>query len=123
LADKTHETVSDEKKLATDRKYVQFLLRTGLVIATLLMAVGVAMKASAGEWSTPDVRLFDLFRSSGISSGDRVMATGILVLAATPAFRVIALLLLWIRERDWKFVAVAAIVMVTLGLAIAMGGG
>jgi hypothetical protein len=114
--------VNNETKLATDRKSVQFLLQTGLVIATLLMTAGVVIKGLSGNFNAPAVGLFDLFRPE-LSLGDRLMAIGILALAATPAFRVVALLLLWFRERDWRFVAVAAIVMATLALAISLGGG
>lgn len=112
----------ENKNLATDRKSVQFLLRSGLAVAVLLMAVGVLIKCVTGNWETPEVRLFELFHAP-LSPGDRIMGIGILALAATPAFRVIALLILWTRERDWKFVITALIVMLTLALAIALGGG
>jgi uncharacterized membrane protein len=115
--------LSENEKLATDRRSVQLLLRAGLAIATLLMSIGVSLKCASGRWDTPAIRLFDLVRGADLAAADRVMGLGILALAATPAFRVITLLGLWIRERDWRFAAVAAVVLATLALAIAMGGG
>lgn len=86
------------------------------------MTLGVVIKCFSGNLEASEVRLFELF-DAGLSPGDRIMSIGILVLAATPAFRVIALVLLWTRERDWRFVATAVVVMLTLALAIALGGG
>ena len=51
------------------------------------------------------------------------MALGVLVLAATPLFRVLALVVLWTRERDWRFVVVALLVVATLSMAIVVGHG
>jgi uncharacterized membrane protein len=51
------------------------------------------------------------------------MAIGVLVLALTPIVRVAALVFIWVRERDWRFVAVAAFVMTMLVVSILAGRG
>lgn len=105
-----------------EAKLVQWLLRIGLTLATVLMAIGLVVQlASGGRVSIP-VRLFDV-AASGLPLGERLMAIGIVVLAFTPAFRVLALLGLWSRERDYRFAAVAVAVVLTLVLAIVAGGG
>jgi uncharacterized membrane protein len=101
---------------------IQWLLRTGLGISVALMAAGLAVQLGSGARHSNAVRMFELARAPA-SLGERVMALGILVLAFTPVLRVVALVLLWVKERDWRFVAVALTVAATLALAIALGGG
>ncbi len=103
------------------RRFVQLLLRTGLALSFILMTVGLAMKLVPGEHAAPAVRLFRLGRDS--DAADTLMAVGILVLAATPAFRVLSLIVLWAHERDWHFVRVAIAVLAVLLLAVAVGHG
>jgi len=103
------------------QRIVQTLLRAGLVVAVVLMAVGLAMKIVSGSRHSVGVKLFALGDAG--SSADLVMALGVLALALTPAFRVIALVVLWSRERDWRFVGVALAVIVTLCVAVLVGHG
>jgi uncharacterized membrane protein len=103
------------------RHVVQWLLRVGLVISIVLMATGFVVKLATGDQHSVSVRLFELNRS--MRTGDRLMAIGILVLAATPAFRVVSLVVLWSWERDWRFVTIALVVMLTLTAAVVIGHG
>ena len=101
------------------QRIVQRLLRVGLAVSVVLMLVGLVMKIASGSHQSTGVELFSLTDTD--SSADLVMAIGVLVLAATPAFRVVALVILWSRERDWRFVGVAVAVVVTLSLAVLLG--
>ncbi len=103
------------------QKIVQWLLRGGLVVAAVLMAIGLGMKVASGSRHADGTPMFSL-GSSG-SHADTVMGVGVLVLALTPAFRVLALVVLWGRERDWRFVGVALAVVVTLSCAVIIGHG
>jgi uncharacterized membrane protein len=103
------------------RHIVQWLLRVGLATSIILMAVGFVLKLATGDQRSVSVRLFELNQS--MRTGDRLMAIGILVLAATPAFRVLSLVVLWSWERDWRFVAIALVVMLTLTAAVVIGHG
>jgi uncharacterized membrane protein len=103
------------------RNIVQWLLRIGLAISFALMTIGLAVKLATDDQRSVSVRLFELNQS--MSTGDRFMALGILVLAATPAFRVVSLVVLWTWERDWRFVAVALAVVLTLAAAVVIGHG
>ena len=116
-----------ERHTATDasrveRRSVQFLLRAGLALSGALMAAGFALQFAQGALRSQGFAPRDLLVAS-LPLGERLMGAGILVLAATPAVRVLALLLLWTRERDFRFVAVALAVIATLAAAIALGGG
>lgn len=105
-----------------DRDVVQWLLRSGLALAVGLMAVGFVVRAVSGEAAAPGVSLKQVL-SGDASRGDWLMGLGALVLGLTPGFRVLTLLVLWTRERDWRFVAVAALVVVTLTVSLLLGVG
>lgn len=105
-----------------DRSVVQWLLRGGLALSVLLMAVGFVVRVATGETAAPGVS-FTQVLSRDASTGDWLMGLGALVLGLTPGFRVLTLLVLWTRERDWRFVAVAALVVVTLTVSLLLGVG
>lgn len=114
-------SAADQAEIHRVQRIVQVLLRSGLAAAVVLMAVGVTGKVITGVHAAPAVKLFAL--GDAPSWPDFCMALGVLVLAATPALRVLALVVLWSRERDWHFVAVACVVVMTLTLAILVGRG
>jgi hypothetical protein len=107
---------------AAERRDVQLLLRVGLWTATALMAAGVAVALGSGRAPVAALHVGALFRG-GLDWSQRLCGLGVLVLAATPAIRVATLLEMWIRERDWRFVAVAVTVLLVLLLAISLGHG
>ena len=110
------------RRALADRRRVQLPLRIGLALSFVLMLAGIIIKFSGGQHEATAVKMFSIF-GTGLSLGDQVMALGILVLAATPALRVLTLLILWIEEKGRRFAGVAAVVLVVLGIAIALGGG
>ncbi|MFN2489271.1 MAG: DUF1634 domain-containing protein [Actinomycetota bacterium] len=103
------------------RRFIQILLRTSLGVAAALMSVGLIVWTASGQVTaraaTPD-RLF-----STLDTGDRLMLGGIALLAIAPALRVLALLVLWLRERAWRFAATSALVVILLGIALWVGRG
>ena len=106
----------------SERRDVQLLLRIGLGTAALLMAAGLLVALASGPLPNSPLQVHALWqRDTALSV--RLCGLGILVLSATPAVRVLALIVLWVEERDWKYAAVAAIVAVMLGVAIVLGGG
>jgi uncharacterized membrane protein len=104
-----------------DRRLVQWILRTGLAIALVLFVVGIGVDVATGVNDAPAVALSEILTIPLV--GERLMALGVLVLGLTPGVRVLVLLVLWTRERDYLFAAVAAIVVVLLVCAAALGGG
>lgn len=101
-------------------KHVQRTLQIGLGLAFLWIALGFFYKLITKSYSAPSLEIFELLRP-GFHLGDRMIAFGILILAMTPLIRVIVLTILWIKEKDWKFVAVALTVLLTLALSIGVG--
>jgi len=106
---------------AVDRRVVAVVLRTGLAVACALMAAGLAVILARGDRHAHVIRLFEI--GGDQSAGDLLLAAGVVVLALTPAVRVLALVVLWAREGDRRFVAVALVVVAVLVAAAAIGHG
>ena len=117
-------------KLETNDRFeriaVSLTLRGGLVFSLLLFAIGTCLKIKTGDGSAGGIPLDVLLHSGSgdsLALGDRFLGYGVLMLALTPALRAILLLGIWIRERDWRFVVVALVVIATLGLSLTLGVG
>jgi uncharacterized membrane protein len=102
--------------------HVRTVLRVGLFLSVVLILSGLALNLARGQDDAPAVRLGDLF-AHGADPGLLLTANGIVVLALTPAVRVLALVGLWLRERDYRFVFVALAVVVTLAASVLLGKG
>jgi uncharacterized membrane protein len=100
---------------------VQWVLRLGLALACVLIGVGLVMALAMGERMAAPVHLHEVLSEGTMA--DRVIASGLLLLAMTPVIRVLSLVGIWTYERDRKFVIVALIVVAVLGVAIASGRG
>ncbi len=106
---------------AVDRRVISTLLRTGLAVSCALMAAGLAVTLLHGDRHAAVVRLFDVGGNHPL--GDRLLAIGVVVLALTPAMRVVALVVLWAREGDRRFVVVGLVVTAVLVAAAVIGHG
>jgi hypothetical protein len=112
-------TDSDAEK--RDRHLVKRALQAGLGASVALLAVGFVLAMSEREAPAVGVRLHDLFEP--MAPATRVSALGVLLLALTPTMRVVLLLVLWARERDFRFAAIAGVVFVILVGAVFAGAG
>ena len=106
---------------ASGRAIVGWVLRSGLAAATLLLLVGIVAKAGSGDATTPALALDALVPPR--STADGLLGAGVLVLATTPFVRVLVLAAVWVRLRDWRFVATAGVVLILLVTATFVGGG
>lgn len=95
-----------------------WLLRGGLVLSVLLFAIGSIVGLLHGATEAPAVKLSTL---SVERPGSTIAGLGVLILAATPLVRVLSLLSLWTKERDYRFALVAAFVAFVLVSAILSG--
>lgn len=104
-----------------EQRAVVLLLRGGLVVSVLLFVVG-SIVGLGGSPEAPAVT-FDTFAHARFS-GSTIAGAGVLVLATTPLVRVLSLFVLWMKERDYRYAAVAAFVaLVLLGAIFAGRGG
>ncbi len=79
-------------------RWISHILRAGIVLSSFCMIAGLlvtAVQPSSAEASS-------------------LMVTGIVLLMLTPFLRVIATLIVFMVERDWKFSAVALFVLLML---------
>lgn len=100
---------------------VKVVLRTGLVVAAVLLLVGLGLQLGTGNHLAIEVKMFDLFAPRPI--GERIMSVGVLVLTLTPAGGIVSVVLSWARERDRPYVGVGCVVIAVLAAAVLVGLG
>jgi uncharacterized membrane protein len=112
---------AESAEVESDHLHAQvgWVLRIGLALSVVLLVAGMALRVVSGVEDAPSVPLWQLGGDPSL-----VLSTlGVLVLALTPALRVVALIVLWWRERDWRFVGVALAVAATLCAGVLLGKG
>jgi uncharacterized membrane protein len=72
------------------------LLRVGVTASTICLAAGL------------------LLAGASPAAGSRLLHAGLIILIATPPARVVLSVVEYARERDWRFVALSAIVLLEL---------
>ncbi|HEY9791173.1 MAG TPA: DUF1634 domain-containing protein [Candidatus Obscuribacterales bacterium] len=101
------------------------VLRGGLIVASSLMIVGGIIyfwhaTTAPTEYSHFVLEPTQLRTLSGIltlafkGDGEGIMQLAVVVLLATPFLRVVASLLMFLREKDWKYVVVSLVVLSVL---------
>jgi uncharacterized membrane protein len=90
---------------ALERRLAQ-LLRYGTWIGSLVIAVGLAL-----AWLVPDSAL----------PGTRAVTLGVALFIFLPILRVAVMLGVFLRDRDYRFAAIALLVLAVIGLGAALG--
>lgn len=109
------------------------LLRTGVLLAAVLVLVGGVIFLARHPMPASDYRLFhgaapEMRTIRGILGdaanfhGRGLIQLGLLVLIATPVARVFFSVFAFIYERDWTYVAVTLIVLGLLSYSLIAGG-
>ena len=105
------------------------LLQVGVLLASVVVALGGAIYLKAHHGSVPDYRVFASepigLRDPGLffeqvvrGDGVTVIALGVLLLIATPIARVVFAVVSFALERDWLYVSISAVVLVVLVLGL-----
>lgn len=105
---------------ARERRIVEIVFRSGLLLSLLAMTAGLAIWFASGS---PALAAVDLTHLEDMSNPSRLMGIGIGILAATPAANIVALMLLWIRRHQPRLTSIALTVMLTLVAATVLGQG
>jgi uncharacterized membrane protein len=111
---------------------VATLLRTGVTVAGIVVAVGGAifLLRHGGEVAdhhtfqtlpASDRLLGDIVTGAFHNRGRSIIQTGILLLIATPIARVALSMVGFALERDWKYVLITAIVLTVLLYSLISG--
>ena len=110
-----------ERRSSSDERLVARTLQAGLAVGLALMLAGVVIAVATGAVEAEPVRLREL--TAPLPLGTRLAGLGVLALGLTPGMRVLLLVVLWARERDWRFAAVAATVLAVLTASLLAGVG
>jgi hypothetical protein len=87
-------------------------LQYGTWLASAIIAAGLAL-------ALIDLRLGT--HAAGLLSGTRIVETGIVVFILLPVFRVFLMLLVFLKERDYRYSAIAGLVLLILLLGYILG--
>ncbi|HYF78459.1 MAG TPA: DUF1634 domain-containing protein [Symbiobacteriaceae bacterium] len=79
------------------------LLRIGSMIAAGLMAAGIVLMVT------------------GVALGGTLVLAGLLTLVSTPVIRVLAAMIVFLRERDYLFAGFCAVVILSLAVGMFIG--
>jgi uncharacterized membrane protein len=87
-------------------------LRYGIWLASSVTALGMIV-ALVGRWIVPHGHTLTL--------GTSIIGTGIALIILLPILRVVLMLIVFLRERDYLFGMIACIVLMTIGVSILAG--
>ncbi len=76
---------------------IGIVLRAGVTISSICLAIGLALTMAGNA-----------------DAADLLLRAGVIILLATPVARVIISIVEYIREHDWTFVVLTAIVLMEL---------
>lgn len=111
------------------------LLTTMMIVAAAVMLLGVVLLLTRPQPLTP-MGTFATFASppregadlrslasiwAGVSRGQAlaIMQAGLVLLIATPVLRVAATAAIFAKQRDWLYVGITLVVLVSLGVGLA----
>jgi uncharacterized membrane protein len=77
---------------------IALVLRTGVVVSSICLAVGLGLSLTGGAER----------------AAETLLQIGLIVLICTPAARVLISTVEYVIERDWRFAALTAIVLLEL---------
>ncbi len=107
---------------------VGVVLQVGVAAAAVITAVGGVLLlrthgADVPQFArfvgpTPSSTVMGALRGAAHGDGASLIQTGLLVLIATPVARVVMLLIGFIRERRWLYVALSAMVLGALAVSL-----
>ncbi len=97
-------------------------LQAGIILSAALMTAGLLLlSVHGGTLVVPaeNPSIGDIVRSffgetERVNTASALMFAGFLVLMVTPILRVITTFIVYVRERDWRYAAVASIVLLML---------
>ncbi len=103
---------------------VHQVLIVGLVCSVVLLLTGVGLDVFR-QHELPAVILspVDAFQRALALRPSGFLALGLIVLVATPIVRVVGSFLVFLYERDWRYAAITAVVLVITIVSIRTGSG
>ena len=102
----------DRQRLLRMEKILAGLLRYGALVASVWIAIGMALDVLH--------KLLPAINGS-LAISDRCLAIGIVLLIALPVLRVALMTAVFLLERDYRFAAISGVVLVIITLGFILG--
>lgn len=104
---------------------VHLSLLTGLLLSGALLILGTALtlRSNPAQPEGGPGSLDTIFSQALHGNGVAILNLGIFVLMLTPILRVIVLGVGWLLEREWRFAAIAFVVLALLATSVVLGTG
>jgi len=101
---------------------IRWILLCGIALSVALMAAGLALSVARGAGLPRGVvPLAELPRGLAALRPAAYLSLGLIVLIGTPFVRVAGSLVVFVRERDRRYVLVTAVVLLVMCLGLALG--
>jgi uncharacterized membrane protein len=103
-------------------RVIRWILLCGIVVSVTLMAAGLALGVVGGTGLPRGVvPLAELPRALAALQPSAYLSLGLIVLIGTPFVRVAGSLVVFVRERDRRYVLLTAFVLLVMCLGVALG--
>jgi uncharacterized membrane protein len=103
---------------------VHNLLGIGLILSILMMVVGIILQLlSGGHLPTVMILPSQMIASLLAFQPTGFLSLGLLLLIATPVVRVVASVIIYASNRDWRYTLVTLTVLVIITLSVLIGKG
>ncbi len=103
---------------------VHRMLILGLILSTVVLFAGLALSAIYHRPLPTKVSGFrEMLEGLKTGSPPSILSLGILLLIATPVFRVVGSLVEFLIKRDWRYALITFSVLVILAASVFVGGG
>ena len=119
IGPETEEEVKARREL---NDVVHRMLIVGLLISTAIMFLGLILSAISGHHLPTRVwRFREMLNGLKKGSPESILSLGILLLIATPVFRVLGSLIEFLIKRDWRFAVITFSVLTILAISVLFG--
>jgi uncharacterized membrane protein len=115
-----HRTTSEKLGRAVHLSLLSGLLVSG---ALLILGTTLAIKSHASQPKGGPGSVETIVSQAVHGNGIAILNLGIFVLMLTPILRVMVLGVGWLLEREWRFAAIAFIVLALLATSVVLGTG
>ena len=99
------------------------VLRAGVMVSACLLILGLALTVITGDTSCPngvlDMKWF--LWGDPFLAPSHVLFLGFLVLIVTPVLRITAYIDIYVMDKDWPFVTLTTLVLLTLFVSFTLG--
>jgi uncharacterized membrane protein len=120
----TPEEIQQAKTRRDLNEVVHNLLIVGLIISTVLMLTGLGLDFALGREVPNSIpNLGEILGRIAALRPSGFLSLGLLVLIATPIFRVVSSIIVFIYERDWRYMIVTMIVFAVVLFSVIFGSG